>query len=93
MNEAGGGDTYACPDNVCNVRRVGSYRRLLCVDDLPVVMVSLNATVPRRAHAVTNQNFDIIAGLQPVIALLLLGKCTVRWERKGVVVGWGGGGF
>ena len=31
----GGGDTYACSDNVGNIRRVGSHRRLLRVDDLP----------------------------------------------------------
>jgi len=85
--------TYACPDNVCNVRRVGPYRCLLCVDDLPAVMVSLDAGVPSRTHAVTNQNFDIIAGLQPMVSLLLLGKRTVGWERKGVVVGWGRGGL
>lgn len=93
MNEVGSGNTHACLDNVCNVRRVGPYRRLLCIDDLPVVVVSPNATVPNRTHAVTNQNFDIIAGLQPMITLLLLGKSTVGWERKGIVVGWGGGGF
>ena len=35
LNEVGSGDTYPCSDNICNVRRVGSHRRLLCVNDLP----------------------------------------------------------
>jgi hypothetical protein len=35
LEEVGGGDTHACSDNVGNVRRAGSYGRLLGVDDLP----------------------------------------------------------
>lgn len=31
---SGGEDTYTCSDDICNVGRVGSYRRLLSVDDL-----------------------------------------------------------
>jgi hypothetical protein len=47
-----------------------------------------------RTHAATNQNLDIVARLEPMVALRLLGECAVWRGREGVVVGRGrGGGF
>lgn len=44
-------------------------------------------------YAATNQNFNILARLKPVVSSLLLRKSVIGWGREGVVDVLGRGGW